>query len=51
MLIRREVYIINNFLIKIFIKIDIIKFEEIILNINKNLLISSHINYFKFRYL
>ena len=37
-LICREIYIINNLLIKIFIKIDIMKFKKIILDINKNLI-------------
>ena len=38
-LIYREIYIINNLLIKVLIDINIIKFKDIILNINKNLII------------
>ena len=38
-LIRREIHIVEFFLIKIFINIDIIKPEKIILNINKKIII------------
>ena len=38
-LIRREIHIINDLFIKTFIKIDIIKFKNIIFDINKNFVI------------
>ena len=38
-LIRREIHVVDNFLTKTFIDIDIIKFEAIVLDINKDLII------------
>lgn len=38
-LIRREIYIVNDFFIKVLIKIDIMKFKDIVFDINKNLII------------
>lgn len=38
-LIRRKIYIVDDLSIKAFIKIDIIKFKNIVFNINKNLII------------
>ena len=38
-LIRRKIYIIDNLSIKVLISINIIKLEDIILDINKDLLI------------
>ena len=43
-LIRREVYIINELFAKTLIDINIIKLEEIVLNINKNLTIIKFYN-------
>ena len=43
-LIYYKIYIIDNLSIKIFINIDIIKLKDIILNINKNLIIIKSYN-------
>ena len=43
-LIRREVYIVDNLSVKTLIEIDIIKPEGIILNINKNITIIDFYN-------
>lgn len=44
-LIRREIYIIDNLSIKAFIEINIIKFEEIVFDINKNLVTINSYNF------
>ena len=46
-LIRREIYIINDFLIKTFININIMKFKTIVFDINKNLVIIKSYNSFQ----
>ena len=43
-LIYRKIDVINNLFIKVFINIDIIKLEDIILDINKNLIIIDSYN-------
>ena len=37
--INREIYIMNNFNVKALIKIDIIKLENIVLNLQRNVII------------
>ena len=46
-LIRWEIYIIDNFFTKTFINIDIIKSENIIFDINKNLIIIKLYNFLR----
>ena len=46
-MIRREIHIVDNLSIKTFIDIDIIKFETIVLNIVKNLIIIELYNLFQ----
>ena len=43
-LIKREFYIVHNFIIKIFININIIKSKRIIFNMRKNIII---INFYR----
>ena len=43
-LIRREIHIMNNFFAKILININIMKFKEVVLDINKNFIIIEFYN-------
>ena len=45
-MIRREIYIVNDFFVKAFIDIDIMKFEVIIFDINKDFIIIKFCEFF-----